>query len=1170
MYVSHPIDIVILVGFLVANLVVGLRHSRSIKTFQDYALGGRNFSTAVLVATIVATWITGRYLTVRIANVYQNGFYAIVVYLCELGTFLLTGWLFAMRMGPFLRSASIAEAMGNLYGAPVRTVTAILSLNASVGLASFQLISGEKLLGSILGWGGTHGVVIVGGIIIVYAVLGGVRAVTFTDVLQFFTFGTLLPILALTIWNDMDDSSAVSNMLREVPQWNLKQVLTSSLPVSQQDLLTSLPLFLIPAFSPAIFQRAIMAKNVYQLRSSFLRASLVYLLVISLVIWIAALIRTQNPALEFDEVFPYIAQHYTPVGLRGLLLAGFIAMLMSTIDSNLNAAGSILANDIVVPFIRERSHPLFEKLKSDGALVMIARVGSLVLGLLALLLALYAIEREPGASVAMAWVMPLISPWNFYMAVVSVPLLLSICGFRSSQRVVLGGMAAGFVAIYLWVHLLPNIHVDSSLPGMLINLIVLMGGHYLLGESGGWQPSDPTSPLVLERTLRREAWKKRWETLRAFRLYPYLQQNLPVYEGLYFSVGLYTLAVAYVALYTIGKTDNAAYRAMCEYVGYAVLPVSTAFLTFPIWPHKMRKHPLIAYLWPIGIGTTLLFVAPLLAILSHFHLMQVMVVMINFLMAILLLHWPLAVFLLSVGVTLAVCFFKLYTGMALPMRVVDLLQFRNLYGLLIFLGFVVAFFRGKQVYRELVASHAQLSTDQSFVSQLMLGMFQQKATVFRESSSYPRKKLKDPTDTFRDNPSKEQLRVENEGLHRYVYHLDTYNQYLKQALHRTQHPMLLTVESIALRGLWQEALEVVNRRKGSRPVVTQYHTTCKLLRVDPTKVQRLMSDALTYVTSQYYDKSSILLGIEDTQLAYTVMSMPGYVKHVRSIRITVTTERGLPRLQNRYLGSMDHVETAWPENVAALPLVYNQQIVEAHYGHAEMMHHPSGLTLTYVIPWDVREVRPLVMDQRQSPIAFQDLDLTVSPVETAFCKAVYAKASIKAALLEQAMRFIKEYYGNKQDATGESYFLRAIAMAKIVLGYTADPDTLLAVLMYGIVDETHCSLQQIALHFNPVVKRITDGVARVDSRLQSGKKLQLSRTESIQKMLETRDERVLYVELASRLHDVRKVVAGLASAKQVGSVQETLDLFVPVAAKIGLKHMAEELRAQCLIVLHKR
>ena len=67
------IDVAIVVIFLVVTLGVGLYHGRNVKDIRDYALGGRNFSTATLAATIIATWISGSWFMITMTKAYQDG-----------------------------------------------------------------------------------------------------------------------------------------------------------------------------------------------------------------------------------------------------------------------------------------------------------------------------------------------------------------------------------------------------------------------------------------------------------------------------------------------------------------------------------------------------------------------------------------------------------------------------------------------------------------------------------------------------------------------------------------------------------------------------------------------------------------------------------------------------------------------------------------------------------------------------------------------------------------------------------------------------------------------------------------------------------------------------------------------------------------------------------------
>ena len=65
---SYNIDIIIIASFLAINLVAGFYSGRGIKTIKEYAIGNRNFSTATIAATIIATWISGSFFTVCVGT----------------------------------------------------------------------------------------------------------------------------------------------------------------------------------------------------------------------------------------------------------------------------------------------------------------------------------------------------------------------------------------------------------------------------------------------------------------------------------------------------------------------------------------------------------------------------------------------------------------------------------------------------------------------------------------------------------------------------------------------------------------------------------------------------------------------------------------------------------------------------------------------------------------------------------------------------------------------------------------------------------------------------------------------------------------------------------------------------------------------------------------------
>jgi len=195
------IDIIIFIAFLVINLFVGLAYGREVKTISDYSLGGRNFSTAALVSTIVATFVTGSAFFVTLSKTYSDGLPYVIASSCMSLGFFLTAFFIIPRMGEFMGALSVGEVMGTLYGKHVRLITAISAIIWNVGGIAVQFKVFGTLFNYFVGIPSTYAIILASTIVILYSTFGGIRAVTYTDVIQFFTFGFVLPTIAVIIWN---------------------------------------------------------------------------------------------------------------------------------------------------------------------------------------------------------------------------------------------------------------------------------------------------------------------------------------------------------------------------------------------------------------------------------------------------------------------------------------------------------------------------------------------------------------------------------------------------------------------------------------------------------------------------------------------------------------------------------------------------------------------------------------------------------------------------------------------------------------------------------------------------------------------------------------------------------------------------------------------------------
>ena len=143
--INIDIDIIIFIGFLIVNLIVGIAHSVKIKTISEYALGGRNFSTTALVATIVATWMSGSLFFIDLTKTYSEGLYYLIPAVCMSLALVITAYFLIPRMGEFFGSLSVAEAMGDLYEKEVRLLTAVCGILGNIGGIAVQF----KVFGNI-------------------------------------------------------------------------------------------------------------------------------------------------------------------------------------------------------------------------------------------------------------------------------------------------------------------------------------------------------------------------------------------------------------------------------------------------------------------------------------------------------------------------------------------------------------------------------------------------------------------------------------------------------------------------------------------------------------------------------------------------------------------------------------------------------------------------------------------------------------------------------------------------------------------------------------------------------------------------------------------------------------------------------------------------------------
>ncbi len=172
-------------------------------------------------------------------------------------------------------------------------------------------------------------------------------------------------------------------------------------------------------------------------------------------------------------------------------------------------------------------------------------------------------------------------------------------------------------------------------------------------------------------------------------------------------------------------------------------------------------------------------------------------------------------------------------------------------------------------------------------------------------------------------------------------------------------------------------------------------------------------------------------------------------------------------------------------------------------------------------------------------------------------------------LVMRAGRLADEVHRGQVRHSGEPYVTHPIAVASIVAHLGLDPRSVAAAILHDAVEDTGLSLEEVNNRFGPEVSGIVDGVTKLD-RLQFDSK-EAQQAATVRKMLiaMASDWRVLVIKLADRLHNMR-TIAVMPEWKQRRTAQETLDIYAPLAHRLGIQELKWQLEDLAFATLHPK
>jgi SSS family solute:Na+ symporter len=367
MYEVATIDYIIISLYLVGMVGVGLWFAKKHSDFEDFFLAGRSLTTPLLITTLISTYYGIDVLFGDSQLGFTNGVVAWFAYARPTyAFFLIAAFLLAHRLREE-NFKSLPDILDKYYGKKTRYVGAVTSFIYS--LPALSLYGFGMLSDVILGWEPIMGMLVLGGIALIYTITGGFWAVALTDSIQFVL---MCVILAMAFPFAMNLIGGFDSMIEVLEP-------------SYFDTLGDMSIWLIIIYAstglsilvePTFYQRIFAAKSYKNVRNALVIGIFIWgsydwiITILAMAAKVAVIQGTLPVDVAPDAALLTIMVAALPAGALGLFLAGVLATEMSTLDSYCLVAGGNVAYDIY--------KPAFKPSATDKELIKTTRYGILL------------------------------------------------------------------------------------------------------------------------------------------------------------------------------------------------------------------------------------------------------------------------------------------------------------------------------------------------------------------------------------------------------------------------------------------------------------------------------------------------------------------------------------------------------------------------------------------------------------------------------------------------------------------------------------------------------------------------------------------------------------------------------------------------------------------------
>lgn len=481
------IDLIICGFYLIMTIVIGGLVGKKQHSTEEYFLAGRGMSWWPIAISLFASLFSAISYIAMPGEAYNFGCTMLVSGLVGVVALPVTLLVF-LRFFYMLKLWTINEYVERRFSVSLRVVNSLIFMLGRLVYLGVVLYATALLLENALGWNPVIAVLAVGIFSTIYTYMGGMEAVVWTDVVQFFVLlgGVLLVIGVISwytpggvlgIWETAVEHGRTFQLGVDSDFWDF-----SFKPrISLLALLLGLPFAVLTATDQVNLQRCLACKNFKEVARAVCWSTignlpvcfLFYFAGLAVFVFFKVLRPELDTGMKGDEAFCRYISVYLPTGIRGLLAAGVLAAVMSTVDSVQNSLSTVFVKDIYQRLLvpgRDETHYL-----SVAKLVtLLVGAGTCLFGVSVLLLFR---NRE----------IPLLEVSNLCLGVLgsfsSAIFMMGLLTSRVDSRAMIFGLivalpGAVYFAVFRYLIAVPEERIGFMFLS-LINIFTAMGASYL-------------------------------------------------------------------------------------------------------------------------------------------------------------------------------------------------------------------------------------------------------------------------------------------------------------------------------------------------------------------------------------------------------------------------------------------------------------------------------------------------------------------------------------------------------------------------------------------------------------------------------------------------------------------------------------------------------------------